>query len=416
MPNIAALLQRTLPQEALHSLRLVGRLASRPDGPAKAAYLVGGPVRDTILGRHPEDLDVSVVGDAHEFADLLAADGNGKVERTSQEFGTARVSMPMGQVDVATARRETYEEPGALPVVEPSGIEDDLARRDFTVNAMSVSLAPSSWGDLIDPHGGFGDTARKMIRVLHDDSFRDDPTRIFRALRYEHRLSFRIKPSTVLLMQRDSGYVDRVSSARMRAELEKMLCEPVQADLLEMADERGLLAAIDPSFRIGRAALAAMRRLPGREFIFYLALATAALTTGEARALVARLAPPSEWREVILAAPHYRSISVLLKRDDLSPSEVAGLLSEFPPAALDAQREIAAASPQKARLDAYMEKLRHVRPEITGDDLLAAGIPQGPEIGRLLDEAKRARLDGSVTTRQEEMELVGRRQRLAARS
>ena len=414
MPNIATLLERTLPSGALEGLRLAGILAAEGESEAEAAYLVGGSVRDALLGLTPGDMDLSVVGDAPQFAASFADKGGGVVEAVSQ-FGTARVGLPAGRFDLAMSRTETYATPGALPTVKSSGIQEDLSRRDFTINAMAVDLSPSNWGDLVDPHGGFSDTARRRIQILHPGSFRDDPTRIFRAIRYEQRLGFNLDPGALSLMKRDWDYMDLISAARVRGELEKILGDPLRADILAAAEDRDVLAGIDISFRVSRAALQAMRRNPDRDILFYLALATASLTENEALSLVTRLEPPQEWREIILSSPRYRGMSSILRNENLSPSEVVSVLGEFPLPLLEAQRALTGSTNQKSRLDQYLGILRHVRPEITGADLLGAGVPQGPEIGIMLDEVLRARMDGRVKTKEEEMAFVDRRMLSPAR-
>ena len=414
MPNIATLLERTLPSGALAGLRLAGILAAEGESEAEAAYLVGGSVRDALLGLTPGDMDLSIVGDAPQFAVSFADKGGGVVEAVSQ-FGTARVGLPAGRFDLAMSRTETYATPGALPTVKSSGIQEDLSRRDFTINAMAVDLSPSNWGDLVDPHGGFSDTARRRIQILHPGSFRDDPTRIFRAIRYEQRLGFNLDPGALSLMKRDWDYMDLISAARVRGELEKILGDPLRADILAAAEDRDVLAGIDISFRVSRAALQAMRRNPDRDILFYLALATASLTENEALSLVTRLEPPQEWREIILSSPRYRGMSSILRNENLSPSEVVSVLGEFPLPLLEAQRALTGSTNQKSRLDQYLGILRHVRPEITGADLLGAGVPQGPEIGIMLDEVLRARMDGRVKTKEEEMAFVDRRMLSPAR-
>ena len=403
-----------MPSGALEGLRLAGSLLADDDSGADAAYLVGGSVRDALVGLTPGDLDLSVVGDARKFAASFAHTGGGIV-KTESQFGTARVVLPTGRFDLAMSRTETYAAPGALPTVKASGIEDDLYRRDFTVNAMAVDISPSNWGELLDPHGGFSDTARRRIQILHPESFRDDPTRIFRAIRYELRLRFNLDPGALSLMKRDWNYLDCISAARVRAELEKILADPLRADILTIAEERDVLAGIDISFRVSRAALQTMRRNPGRDILFYLALSTASLTEKEALSLVTRLEPPQEWREIILSSPRYRGMSSILKNDTLSPSEVVTVLGEFPLPLLEAQRVLTGSTYQKERLDQYLGTLRHVRPEISGNDLLEAGVPQGPEIGIMLDEVLRARMDGRVKTKTEELEFVRRRMMSPAR-
>ena len=374
-----------------------------------------GRCADTLIGLTPGDLDIAVVGDAPRFAIALAHHGGG-VMRSVSQFGTAKVTFPAGSIDLATARTETYVEPGALPAVEASGIVDDLSRRDFTINSMAVDISPSNWGELLDPHGGFSDTARRRIGVLHSDSFRDDPTRIFRALRYQARLDFNLDPGTLTLMK--TGLV--LHGTGQRREGEKRTGKDPQRPAWRghSGRRRGTrCTGRDRHFVQGEpfSALQTMRDNPGRDSLFYLALATASLTENEALSLVNRLEPPQEWREIILSSPRYRGMSSILKNDNLSPSEVVSVLDEFPLPLLEAQRAMTGSTYQRERLDQYLEILRHVKPEITGADLLGAGIPQGPEIGIMLDEVLRARMDGQVSTREEELEFVGRRMMSPAR-
>ena len=185
------------------------------------AYLVGGTVRDLVVGREPADPDIVVVGSGHRLGKALAERTGGEVKATSQ-FGTASIMTPAGAVDVAAARRETYREPGALPDVRASGMDDDLARRDFSVNAMAVSITPDTWGNLLDPQRGMSDCARRRLRVLHEHSFQDDPTRMLRAARFEVRLGFKLNVDTAEWLERDLAYMDRVSGARVLGELRKM--------------------------------------------------------------------------------------------------------------------------------------------------------------------------------------------------
>ena len=157
-----------------------------------AAYLVGGPVRDRLLGIPATDLDITVVGDAPRLAQRLADELGGKLT-VHHRFGTATVDTDSVTVDLVTARRETYRYAGALPDVQPGVIEDDLARRDFTINAMAIPVTGDE-SDLVDLHGGTRDLAAGLVRVLHDLSFRDDPTRMLRAVRYAARFGFEIEP------------------------------------------------------------------------------------------------------------------------------------------------------------------------------------------------------------------------------
>ena len=214
-------------------LRALDRLAPVLDAAAGAVragervYLVGGTVRDILLGVPSLDVDVVVEGDAVAVAGRLAEALGGSLTAHGR-FGTAVVDRGDGShVDVVTARRETYPEPAALPVVEPGTIEDDLRRRDFTVNALAASLAPDGFGALVDPCGGRADLAAGTIRVLHERSFVDDPTRIVRAVRYESRFGFRMDAATETLARAavDAGLLGLLTPTRLGDELVTLLAE-----------------------------------------------------------------------------------------------------------------------------------------------------------------------------------------------
>ncbi|MFW6175127.1 MAG: CCA tRNA nucleotidyltransferase [Chloroflexota bacterium] len=411
MPNLSNLIERTLPEEISLILLLAADAASAHEDLCQELYLVGGPVRDILRGVAPSDLDLSVVGDAQAFADVLAMLLGGKVLAKS-EFGTAKMSASGYTVDLATARQETYERPGALPAVTPDGIEADLARRDFTVNAMAIQIGPSprlKWGELVDPHGGMSDLGRRRVRVLHDGSFRDDATRILRALRYEARLEYKIAGPTQELITRDRDYLSDITPARVRNEFTRILEEPTRADILGRAEELGVMAAISPALRIPDRVRTAMAEAPGRPMEFHIALIGAALAADEADRLINRLHPPGEWASLLRAGAQFWDIARLLEDESLKPSEAADLLSGFPELALEAQLALAPPTGQRRWLERWLKDLRHRRPELDGDDLLTEGVPRGPAIGRLLDELRRAKLDGVVHDRGEELALVRRR-------
>jgi len=405
-------MERAIPRDSVALLRSAGEIASTAGAPATEAYLVGGPVRDLVLGRPLSDIDMTVVGNGPRFAEVLAAEVGGKVTAES-EFGTAKLQAPGASVDIATARQETYAAPAALPDVESAGIVEDLGRRDYTANAMAIALTPDNWGTLVDNHGGMGDASMRRLRVLHDGSFADDPTRILRGLRYEARLGFTVEPHTLGLMSRDAAYLGKLSASRVRAEIERVLEEPALHDILRRAEERGVLAGIDPALRVAPAALRAMegiarRGAPGYPLLF-LALIAASLTETETEALALRLDPPREWADVLATAPRFLGVATILENGEVTRSEIVDLLSPFPQALLEAQSELAPRTRRADRIRDYLGTLRHVRPECSGDDLLAVGVPQGPLVGRLLDELRRARLDSAVRSKEEELALVHRR-------
>jgi tRNA nucleotidyltransferase (CCA-adding enzyme) len=383
------------------------RLLPALDGLAPA-FLVGGGVRDLLLGRPGSvDLDVAIEGDARAAARALADRLNG--EATEHErFGTATVRAGELTVDLATTRRETYAEPGALPDVEPAGLAEDLGRRDFTINAMAIDLNGEEVGRLEDPRGGRDDLDAGVIRVLHGKSFIDDPTRLLRALRYEARFGFRMDEETEHLAREaaaGAGF-STVSGARVRDELLDLLREPEAPSAVERMHELGLDRALDPSLEADPDLLASTL--------------LACADTGADRALAGLAALVSsapddlrDWVEslhllrqesdaVIRAAQKGPQLASTLE-NELAPSAVHAVLSCEPPEAL--AMALARGAPGDPVLR-YIADLRGVRLEITGHDLVDAGIPESPELGRALEETLRRKLDGKVSGREEELELA----------
>jgi tRNA nucleotidyltransferase (CCA-adding enzyme) len=409
LPNLAQLLSTKSPVEHQQIFNLCREL-SETIAQVESVYVVGGVVRDLILGREPVDADISVVGDAGAFSGALAG-RLGAARPTESEFLTFKITLGNTSegaisIDVVTARAETYPEPAALPDVVPSSIKDDLERRDFTVNSMGISLSDSDWGNLVDPMNGLGDIMRKRIRVLHDASFTDDPTRLFRAVRYAVRLDFSIDSTTKSLIDDSLGKVDRLSGARLRNEFELMLGEPKRVEILHEAEDLGLLAAISPGLRIGSRSLEVMESGASTRFEDLLALSTFGLTQDEAEQVAKRFDGPEMWTKTIRGNPELADLVAVLDRSDIRRSEVAEILDSVPLQSIRAYIAAGPPLPRRDRMIEYIDKIRFERPEITGDDLIAAGIEEGPVIGQLIDIVRRARLDGQVKTKQEELDLA----------
>ncbi|MFM8426081.1 MAG: CCA tRNA nucleotidyltransferase [Chloroflexota bacterium] len=230
-------------------LTLLSNIANLAETLNMSCYLVGGSVRDLLLGRPINDLDVIVEGDAIDLAKKLVEVYGGK-QTPHFKFRTAFWHVPNSEhvVDLITARNETYEKPGALPTVKPSTIEDDLARRDFTINAMALRLDGEGMGEVLDPLGGGADLERGVIRYLHPNSFIDDPTRIFRAIRYETRYGFEIEPETLAAINKEALKVlQSLSGERLRNELDLILDEDEAARMVLRVASLGVLDAIHPT-------------------------------------------------------------------------------------------------------------------------------------------------------------------------
>jgi tRNA nucleotidyltransferase (CCA-adding enzyme) len=409
LPNLAQLLSTKSRVEHQQIFNLCREL-SETIAQVESVYVVGGVVRDLILGREPVDTDISVVGDAGAFSGALAG-RLGAARPTESEFLTFKITLGntsegATSIDVTTARAETYAEPAALPGVVHSSIEDDLGRRDFTVNSMGISLSDSDWGNLVDPMNGLGDIMRKRIRVLHDASFTDDPTRLFRAVRYAVRLDFSIDSTMKSLIDDSLGKVDRLGGARLRNEFELMLGEPKRVEILREAEDLGLLAAISPGLRIGSRSLEVMESGASTRFEDLLALSTFGLTQDEAEQVTQRFDGPEMWTKTIRGNPELADLVAVLDRSDIRRSEVAEILDSVPLQSIRAYIAAGPPLPRRDRMIEYIDKIRFERPEITGDDLIAAGIEEGPVIGQLIGIVRRARLDGQVKTKQEELDLA----------
>jgi tRNA nucleotidyltransferase (CCA-adding enzyme) len=332
-------------------------------------YLVGGSVRDLLLGRPRTDIDIVVVGDAGALAGRL-----GLEPVTHERFATAKVMLDGHGLDIATARAESYAHPGSLPSVRPAGdIEADLGRRDFSINAMAIPLTAKP--DLIDPHHGRTDLEAGLLRVLSSHSFEDDPTRALRAARYAARFGFVLEADTeALLRKADLG---TVSADRREADLLRLAAEPNAALGLEMLADWGLV-----DLRPGGVELATRvaELLDGPPW--------QGLVARDRAMLAAALGPERGERELAQARPE-------------RPSEGVQIARHREPV------ELLLARAQGAEwLDDYVARWRLVKLEIDGGDLIEAGVPEGPAIGRGLADALRRKLDGEIDGRAEELEAA----------
>jgi tRNA nucleotidyltransferase (CCA-adding enzyme) len=369
------------------------------------AWLVGGAVRDLLLGAHAVDLDVAIEGDARAVARELAGRlGGDAVEH--ERFGTATVRAGELTVDLATTRRESYAQPGALPDIEPAPLDDDLARRDFTINSMAASL-PS--GELRDPHHGRTDLEAGVIRVLHPESFADDPTRLLRAVRYEARFGFRMDAQTEQLAREAiaGDALSTVSGARIRDELLDALNEAAVASAVARMADLGLDRALSPLLGgarpedVAAAAEAAAARGGQRRFAALAALI--APDPDDLAGWIGDLNLRAEDRDAVLHAARKGPQLVRSLEPVLPDSALHALLHCELPETLGVAVALGA---RHEPIDRYLEHLSGAGLEITGDDLRAAGVPEGPAIGRALRDTLKRKLDGEVGGRDAELELA----------
>jgi tRNA nucleotidyltransferase (CCA-adding enzyme) len=432
----------TLPPGLLDILEQASQMAADM---GFSLYLVGGFVRDLLLGKPNLDLDLVVEGDAIQLAERLVDELGGTV-RAHARFGTAKWQAPgmaaeagHGRVavmarpltlDFVTARTEFYEHPEALPTVEASSLRQDLYRRDFTINTMALRMDKGRFGQLVDFYGGEKDLENGLIRVLHNLSFVEDATRMLRAVRLEQRLGFAIERRTEELMLDARDLLGRVSGERLRHELYLILEEAEPEPILGRLQQLGILGSICPGLRFNRriarwfgeasrsladwagGALGAGQSgphgiLPG----IYLALLAQELNEEERESLLSRLRIATERVRVMREAACLHGLAPSLRGGDMSRGAIYRMLKPFSLPALYVLWTTEG-EPVRGRVELFVRELRHARPWLNGDALKSLGVSPGPNYRGVLAAILDAQLDGRVTTLAEEQALA--RQLLAA--
>ncbi len=420
----AAILDRAPHVQALLARARESRLSL--DG----AWVVGGVVRDAILGRDPgPDIDIAVEGAGIAFAHLLASATGGEVA-SEHAFGTATVLVPLAEpwglvrIDVATCRTESYRDGGALPTVQPGAtIDDDLRRRDVTVNAIAVALVPDSDGShsIVDTQGGREDLDARILRVLHDGSFIDDPTRIFRVARYAGRLGFRVDEHTRALAMEavTGGALGTISADRVSAELRLVLREPAW-ESLTLLSSWGVIERFDPRLEAAFRPPLLLRSIdeacgtdPDRnERAWPLRLAALARPLGtEAAGWMTWLGFPSDITGPV--ADHLRVLEAVLTRgDELRTMPNSKLYVELGDVADDSLALVALAiadsDPELLdRLVSFAAAAEAARLTVRGDDVIAAAVPAGPLVGRILGDLFLRTLDGELAGEDDERRALG---------
>jgi tRNA nucleotidyltransferase (CCA-adding enzyme) len=429
-----AMLENSL--DGLH-LELLHLFANQAAALQTPLYLVGGVVRDLFLGRAIKDFDLVVEGDITDFAESILKKYGGKILVHSR-FGTAkwilnestfkRLDFPVSRFpdfelsfDLVSARSETYTQPGALPTVERSTIEDDLRRRDFTVNAMALRLDGNHYGKLLDPLGGEADLEQGTIRVIHPKSFIDDPTRIYRAARYEGRYGFQIEEDTLALIPDARPIISELSAERIRHELDLILAEQNAATMLSRLAELDLLRSIHPVLFFDTSANArlanigsfrALRRISpwnldrgvSNMHVLGWLLWLMSLSHTDIGSLNVRLQFTSDFLASLFAAS--TMFSNLSSFVELKPSQFVERVGLYPLNAVEAVYFIAHDEKLKDIFFKYLSEWRHIKPHITGDDLKERGLEPGPKYGEILRRLRAAWLDGEIHSKEQESKLL----------
>jgi tRNA nucleotidyltransferase (CCA-adding enzyme) len=411
--NLARQIEQYLPQQILELVKDISGQAAKL---GQRVYLVGGVVRDLLLGYPNFDLDLVVEGDAVKLAQQVAETSQAKL-LAHHRFGTAKLRYENFTLDLATARKETYAKPGALPAVTPGTLKDDLIRRDFSINAMAISFAANDYGELVDLHQGKNDLEHRFIRILHPGSFSDDATRILRAVRYEQRFDFEFEAQTAQLLKRDIPMLDTISGDRIRHELELIFKEKQPELVIKRLAELGVLPRISPSLKgdgwiTEKFDKARRLKKPTQLPSLYFCLVIYSFSEKRIEQFLARLNISAKLSRAMRDTLCLKTKLPLLNKSSLKPSEIYYLLREYEPVAIQAN---ALASDEKEGtpslivhryLQLFLTKLRYVRTALDGEELKRLGISAGPEMGQVLQVLHKAKLDGEVRTKADEKKLA----------
>ena len=423
--EVEGLMNKHLSKRSIDILHDLGRTGDRLDLPV---YAVGGFVRDLLLGHENVDVDVTVDGDGILFAGIFAAEYGCRV-KSHQKFGTAVIVFPDGyKIDVASTRLEYYVSPGALPTVERSSLKMDLYRRDFTVNTLAIGLNSESFGQLVDYFGAYRDLQAKVIRVLHNLSFVEDPTRVFRAIRFEQRLNFKIARHTEDLIKNAvrMEFLEKLGGRRLLAELVQILKEKEPLRGIGRMASLGLLRFIHPNIELTPSMQGTLEEVryvvswfdllylerPYERWAVYFLTLCEALSEDQFWGTCTRLAVSEHYKERLVEMRKQGEELIgtmerkLARQERLENSEIYFILRGLPVEVLLYQMAKSRSSEVKRCISLYFTKLHGVRTQIGGADLKRLAVEPGPLYRELLDAVLSAKLNGLVVSREDEMKLV----------
>lgn len=421
--NISKNLRKKLPKEIFSLLKFIGREA---DKHGYKAYCVGGFVRDIFLGLRNLDIDIAVEENAINFSQMLAKKLHGTLV-VHKKFGTATIYFKDNlKIDIATARTEKYHHPAVLPTVKFGSIKQDLYRRDFTINAMAVSINRKTFGALADFFKGIEDINRKKIRVLHELSFVDDPTRIFRAVRFEQRFDFKIEPYTQKLIKTavSLDMFEKTQKQRIRQEVVLMLNEPEPIKALRRMNELHELRFIHPKLKLNKQTLSLFKTIEkililhknfinkemiDKWIIYFMALIKQ-FTFDQTNAACERFVFSKKNKAKLISAKRNaeKTAVFLDRRGDILPSETYKLLKPLSCELVFFIMALTKTKSAKKRISSFLKRDKNIKLKITGTDLKKLGLAPGPEYKKILDKLLYAKIDGEIKTKKAELVLAKR--------
>jgi len=417
--NIKDILKRKIPFKIMRVLIRAGQVGEEM---GYRIFIVGGFVRDMLLGIENLDIDMVVEGEGISFAQELSRELGAQVLAYA-EFGTATLTLSDEfKLDIATSRKEFYPRPAALPKVRPAPLKEDLFRRDFTVNSMAVSINPGSFGKLIDFFGGREDLKEKKVRVLYPQSFIDDPTRIFRAIRFEQRYGFHIERNTQksIKLALEEGVFHKLSGKRVKEELIQILEEDHPEKSLDRMEELGILEMVHPKIHLTEEkkeilnrlidAIAIYETLWGervKRWLVRFCVLLEDLEVEEITQLSSKYTFTREERQILIGArENVKSILKELETPEVLPSFIYYLLQPFSSEVLLLAMAKAKSKIVKKRILSYLSHLQKVKIEVDGEDLKKLGYKPSPKFSQILEEVKKARLNEIVKTKEEEISFI----------
>lgn len=389
----------------LVNYRLILKIGKYADEFGINAFLVGGFVRDLFLKFNNNDIDLTVEGEGIKFGKFLADILYGSF-KSFEKFGTCRIFLKNGwKIDIASARKEVYKKPGALPDVEFSSIKAELYRRDFTINSMAICINRNNFGALIDFFGGMNDLKNKIIRVLHNKSFIDDPTRIIRAIRFKTRFKFNFDKKTEKLLKKaiKKDVFSTVSAERLRDEFLLLLEEKNFFDALKLSEKYDILKKIYKNLKLNKYFVKYFLKFKNAGLLNKFLLLIFNLNLRQSMELAEKLKLSNEWKNVIYEVIENKNKFLkFFKNKKFNKLNVYGLFKKLDSKTMDFLYLFC----ENNEIKSFIKKIKEVKIELNGEQIKKAGIKEGPEIGKILDIIKYKKITGEIKNKKDEVNFL----------